>query len=373
MNYFYNPVRTIQGAGSLGQLPELAAQAAAGSRILLLLCRQELQQNQVIQHLEQQEQVKTIFFTQSNPDVAQLYALYDQTKDWGAGLVVAVGGGSVLDVGKSLCCLYGGRYSSVQQLREAIQGKTYPAPSCPWIGVPTTAGTGSETTCWATIWNPENNAKYSIDTPQNYAYAAVADPELLYSMPIGLAVSSALDAAAHAAESYWAKASNLVSKSLAVSAIQQIMGQIGVLLDDPENAPAHDAMSKGSMLAGLAFSNTRTTACHSLSYPLTMRYHIPHGAAVAILLAPVMQFNRQAGFDPAPLLRAFGVDNERELGRKIETMLTRAGLPARLSGWGAKQSDIAELAKHSITKGRADNNPAQITVDAAAGLLASLL
>lgn len=101
------------------------------------------------------------------------------------------------------------------------------------------------------------------------------DPELAAGMPIALAVSSALDAAAHAVESYWAKGTNAVSRGLALEAVRTIMSGIDGLLEG--TTEAREAMARGSMLAGLAFSNTKTTACHSISYPLTMHYGIPHG------------------------------------------------------------------------------------------------
>lgn len=94
----------------------------------------------------------------------------------------------------------------------------------------TTAGTGSEVTCWATIWDPERDAKRSVECRENYAFAALVDPELAAGMPVTLAVSSALDAAAHAVESYWAKGTNAVSRGLALEAIRTIMGHMDGLL-----------------------------------------------------------------------------------------------------------------------------------------------
>lgn len=161
--------------------------------------------------------------------------------------------------------------------------------------------------------------KYSVDTQDNYAYAAVIDPVLASSMPVKLAVSSALDAVCHAAESYWAKASNTVSRAAALAAIKIIMENIDGLLCGKEEA--HDAMAQGSMLAGLAFSNTRTTACHSISYPLTMKYHIPHGVAVSMLLAPVMSLNQPYIKNRKELFGAFGVENVSELSEKVTAIL----------------------------------------------------
>ena len=177
-------------------------------------------------------------------------------------------------------------------------------------------------------------------------------------MPIGLAVSSALDAMAHAVESYWARATNCVSRALALQAVRTIMGAMDDLLDG--KAQAHDAMAQGSMLAGLAFSNTKTTACHSISYPLTMHYHIPHGAAVSLLLAPMLAVNAAKITDLSALLDALQVRSADELEDRIRGYLARAGLPVSLEAWGVRWEDLHHLAALGLTPGRADNNPVEI-------------
>ena len=289
LNTYYNPVRTYHGVGSLSVLPQLV-NGLNPQKILLLIWDESVLENRYIKETAAAfADILTIkTFAWSNPEMFQLYEIYNETKNENYELVIAVGGGSVLDVGKSLCCLYAQTVESLEAMRTMIADKTYSKPQCKWIGIPTTAGTGSEVTCWATVWDSEHNKKYSVDTQDNYAYAAVIDPVLASSMPVKLAVSSALDAVCHAAESYWAKASNTVSRAAALSAIKIIMDNIDGLLCGKEEA--HDAMAHGSMLAGLAFSNTRTTACHSISYPLTMKYHIPHGVAVSMLFGTCYAF-----------------------------------------------------------------------------------
>lgn len=376
MNYYYNPVRTCQGYGSLNQLSKLAQTCASPeSTILLLVWNKSVLEIPEIAEFVAQEKHHLVVqpFTASNPELTQLYEMYRHTRMLNVGLVIAIGGGSVLDVGKSLCCLYGKEIASEEDLRKMIRNKTYGSPACPWIGVPTTAGTGSEVTCWATIWDSPNNAKYSVDTPENYAYAALVDPTLAASMPLKLAVSSALDAVAHATESYWAKASNTVSKALALSAIRTIMGSIDTLLEDSGNEDAHNAMANGSMLAGLAFSNTRTTACHSISYPLTMQCHIPHGVAVSLLIGPVLDLNLPAIADVDALLDAFGVKEPYQAGERITAILEAAGHRVHLRQWGASEEMLPELVAHSITKGRADNNPVELTETVVYNILKSIL
>lgn len=375
MNRYHNPVRTIQGPGALERLPQLVEELSPKGVVLLLLWNEKLSGHPVLRRLRSSwdNKIAVRCFGVSNPNVEQLYQMYQETKGLGIGLVVAIGGGSTLDVGKSLCCLYANPVDRVEELREKIVNREYVHPACPWIGVPTTAGTGSEVTCWATIWDPKQGRKYSIDTPENYAYAALADPQLLESMPLSLAVSSALDAAAHAAESYWARASNMASKALALQAIRLVMGHIGELLENPRSPSACDAMSQGSLLAGLAFSNTRTTACHSLSYPLTMDYGIPHGVAVSLLLAPVMALNCGAISDPQPLFAAFGVSGAQELGETVSGILERAGFSSSLSRWGVEKQALSQLAARGFTKGRSDNNPVELTPQTVCEILNKLL
>ena len=120
------------------------------------------------------------------------------------------------------------------------------------------------------------------------------------------------------------------------------------------------AMSRGSMLAGLAFSNTKTTACHSISYPLTMHYQIPHGTAVSMLLAPLFKRNLPVTADGGRLAAALGAADGEELGKRIRSILDRSGQPSTLKEWGVKREDLPRMASLGLTKGRADNNPLDI-------------
>lgn len=361
MNRWQNPVRLVQGPHALDALPALVAEATPGAeRVLLVVWGEAALAHPAFEALRRDlgDRLETLVFPHSNPTLAQLFEAHTALHGKGIGLVVAVGGGSTLDIGKCLARLMGEEIADTDALRDRVTSKEWGAPQCRWIGVPTTAGTGSEVTCWATVWDPEREAKRSLDTPTNYAFAAVADPELTRTMPVSLAVSSALDAVAHAVESHWAKSTNAVSQALAVAAIRRVMGSIDDLFaeDEARREAAREAMSEGATLAGLAFSNTHTTACHSLSYPLTLRYGIPHGVAVALMLAPVTRLNAEV-CDVSPLLRAFGADTPDDMATRVRGLLRRAGLHSHLRTWGATEADLPELVAHGFTKGRADNNP----------------
>ena len=275
-----------------------------------------------------------------------------------------------MDVGKSLCCMYSHPVLDEDALRECIQKKGFGIPKTRWIGVPTTSGTGSEVTCWATIWDPEKNAKRSVENHENYAYAALVDPQLTEKMPLKLAVSSALDAVAHAVEAYWARGTNAVSRALGLQAIRIIMNHMEDLLCGLPGAS--NAMAQGSMLAGLAFSNTKTTACHSISYPLTMHYHIPHGVAVSMLLAPILELNEPQVSEIEPLWEALGVEQVSQLKERISSFLERSGQSSALRDWGVPSTACSSLAEAGMTKGRADNNPVELTAEKIKGILEAI-
>lgn len=368
MDAFYNPVRTFCGRGSLTKLPELVS-ALGAKRILVIEWSDKVQSLETFSKIAGNTDLVTRFetFTASNPTVEQLFEVLSSTSEFRPDLIVGVGGGSVMDVAKSLCALYGSACENADALSSAIAGKSFTKRKIPWIGVPTTAGTGSEVTCWATVWDPEHDRKLSVEDHSNYAYAALVDADLSCTLPLGLAVSSALDALCHAVEAYWSKSRNLVSRALALEAVRIVTSNMDSLIEG--DMKAHDAMARASMLAGLSFSNTHTTACHSVSYPLTMRYRIPHGVAVAMLLAPVLELN-MASFDGMdPLMRALNCSTAMELGRKIKDVMKRSGIKSSLREWGASMRDFDDIAPLCLTKGRADNNPAPLTHENIIGIL----
>lgn len=361
MNHYYNPVRTIEGIGSLDKLNELLdKQSLKNNNILLISYTDKIENIKAFESLtsDHSYNLKTIVFTHSNPSCEQLFELYKNVKDYDCSMILALGGGSTLDVAKTLCCIKDLKIDDVQQLCNIIINKAFAEHKIPWAGIPSTAGTGSEVTCWATIWDVKNNRKLSCEAIDNYAKFAIIDCNLSKSMPLKLALSSALDALAHAIESYWAKATNTISQALALSAIDIIIANVDDLFLNKQSA--HEAMAKGSMLAGLAFSNTKTTAGHSISYPLTMKYNIPHGVAVLMVLPGVFHLNKDAIHNLDKLLTALRVKNIDEFEQRINCLLDKAQIEHKLSSFGVKKEDLSSIAPLCINKDRAGNNPVEL-------------
>ncbi|OON98641.1 MAG: hypothetical protein ATN35_00780 [Epulopiscium sp. Nele67-Bin004] len=352
---FYNPVKTFVGADSIGQLKNILIDY---EKILVIAWNKSIFNMSVINNLKQHKTIYELEFSYSNPTLENLLEAYDNSKCFDYDIIVAIGGGSVLDVAKTLACIKNTTIKSVDDIRNLINENNF-KPVCPWIGVPTTFGTGSDVTCWATLWDVTGGKKLSVENTKNYALASIVDFKLGESMPKTLAITSALDAVAHATESYWAIKRNPTSKCYALTAIKFIM-------DALENLGGEQYMSQiaqGTMFAGLAFSNTKTTACHSISYPLTMYHNIPHGVAVSLLIGPMITLNKDEIEDTKSLEQAFGVDDLGEVELKIQAIVKKAGLPFALSEWGIGQSDLDFLADNGSTKGRIDNNPVKLNRD----------
>ncbi len=276
--------------------------------------------------------------------------------------IVAIGGGSILDLAKCLSALSGMDLQKPEEIIDAIINKTYcrkkDHPQI--VAVPTTAGTGSEVTRWATVWRSDSEGKLSVEcagAQPSYAYIV---PELMRTLPIKPTLTTGLDAFAQAAEAYWSRNSSFLVQDLSLRAIQVIMHSLPSLLKKMDDMELRTNMCRGSLLAGLAFSKTRTTACHSISYYLTQRYGIDHGLAVAMTLDAVWRRNQSSMQNAAELERLF----EQYGGLKPWLVSVTHGIvELSLHQNGVGRDEINDIAEHSVVQGRMDNNPIQFTIE----------
>ena len=238
--------------------------------------------------------VMTVTGIESNPSVTFLTRLRKQVGRL-PSLIFAIGGGSVIDVAKILIALDALELSAdadrILSIIEKKEYEQYPRGEIELIALPSTSGTGSELTRWATIWDTENKKKYSVERSDLYPSQAWIDPVLTSRAPKTITVSTGLDALSHAVEAYWSVLSNPVVRRLSSQAISLVVSHLKTARDNPDDLAAREGMSLASVFAGLSFSQTRTTACHALSYPLTVRFGIPHGIAVSMSLIEVMRIN----------------------------------------------------------------------------------
>lgn len=198
--------------------------------------------------------------------------------------VLAIGGGTTLDLAKVV------RYTFDSCIRTDLEGcwrtNTVPVNAHRHVlwAVPTTAGTGSEVTPWATLWDPEGSGKLSWAPDAGFADHAWIDPILTLSCPARITRDCALDALSHALESIWNHHTNAGITALAVEAAQSIWQHLPVALKQPDDLDARTALARASLAAGLAMAQTHTALAHALSYDLTLNEGLPHGEACAVWL-----------------------------------------------------------------------------------------
>lgn len=250
-------------------------------------------------------------------------------------VIVAFGGGSVIDTAKALAVSLGD-FSNVQGILQGRGGAGAPKAT-PIIAVPTTSGTGSEVTCWATIWDTDAGKKYSLNRPDLYPEHAIIDPATSLGVPRNLTLATGLDALSHALESLWNVNANPVSANHAVFAACELLDALPKLLTRLDDVRLRARVAQASLFAGLAFSNTKTALAHSLSYYLTLHHGTVHGIACSFTLPAVMRsvIGRNETCDLA-LQRIFGADLLAGADR-LETFLRELGVSTRPTDYGVTQ------------------------------------
>ncbi|MFK4811771.1 phosphonoacetaldehyde reductase [Devosia sp. ZW T5_3] len=269
-----------------------------------------------------------------NPDILLLEAQAGRF----AGLstppevVVALGGGSVIDSAKVFAAARGD-FGVVDAYLNKRAGAETVKP-LPLIAVPTTAGTGSEVTCWGTIWDNAAGLKYSLAHPGLYPEVALVDPDLMIGKPRDLTIQTGLDALSHALESLWNRNANPVSMAHAVAAAKGVLSTLPLLANDLRNPQLRDHMARAATLAGFAFSNTKSAIAHSLSYPITLRYGVPHGIACSFSLPMIMRGVEGDGGLCAEGLHAIFGGDIGNAANQLAATLTKLGVATNHSHYG---------------------------------------
>src|SRR4051812_26975435 len=267
--------------------------------------------------------------------------------------IVALGGGSVMDAAKVLAAASGDFDRVRRHLETGTGGEEL--GRTPIIAIPTTAGTGSEVTSWATVWDTGAMKKYSLARETLYPETALVDPLLTVGLPRAVTISTGLDALSHALESIWNVNANPVSGALAEVAAREVLDALPLLADDLGSEALRTRLARASLFAGLAFSNTRTALAHALSYHLTLHHGVPHGIACSFSLPLVMR--AVAGCNAtcdAALKRIFGPDLIAGAAR-LEAFLKKLGISPDATDHGIKAADWSRLIDDALSGDRGKN------------------
>jgi alcohol dehydrogenase class IV len=212
----------------------------------------------------------------------------------GADAVVAVGGGSVLDLGKAVAVLLGNGTDPLDHLEVVGRGMPIEQPSVPYVAVPTTAGTGAEATANATLRSPEHGIKASIRSPHMVAAVALVDPLLTLACPPTVTASSGLDALTQCLEPYVSPRANPATDAVAVEGLRRGALALRHAYEDGYHREAREEMALCSLFGGIALANAKLGAVHGFAGVVGGMVDAPHGAVCAALLAPVVEANVRA-------------------------------------------------------------------------------
>ncbi|MDO5700516.1 MAG: lactaldehyde reductase [Bowdeniella nasicola] len=314
-----------------------------------------------------------------NPPVANVKAGVEKFKDSGADVLIGLGGGSPQDTAKAIGIIAANpEFCDVLSLEGVADTKN---PSIPIIGIPTTAGTASETTINYVITDTEKQRKFVCVDPHDIPVLAIVDPDLTDSMPRGLKAATGLDALTHAIEGYITKGAWELSDSVHLTAIQMIAANLKKSVEG--DIEAGEKMAYASYIAGMGYSNVGLGLVHGMAHPLGGRYDAPHGVANGILLASIMRFNAEyTGEKYRDIAEAFGVEDAqampledaREAACDAVAQLTEdIGNPTTISAVGVTEDGLDDLADDAYADVCTPGNPRPVTRDEIRDLYAALL
>lgn len=302
----------------------------------------------------------------SQHDVAAIIETLSQRQ---ADMVIGIGGGSVLDVAKllSVLCINGAPSLDALLAGEKPQRRTRS------MLIPTTAGTGSEATPNAILAIPEKETKVGIISPVMLPDVVALVPELTTSMPPHIASSTGIDALCHLIECFTANVANPVSDNYALIGMKKLFANLETTLREPENLQARLEMLWASYYGGASIAHAGTHLVHAMSYPLGGKYHLPHGVANAILLAPCMRFVRPAAVSkfaqaydllPDADVRLSDEEKSHALVDYFTALVARLQLPASLEALGIGPDHLPYLVEAALDVQRLMKNvPMAVTAD----------
>jgi alcohol dehydrogenase class IV len=319
---FATASRIIFGCGKHHQIGEFASEF--GERALLVTGSEPGRLEEVLFSLDSVNIVYETFRIVSEPTIEAILEGIDQAKAFGCEMVVAIGGGSVMDGGKAIAALLVNEGDPLDYLEVIGKGEPLVHPSKPIIAVPTTAGTGSEVTRNAVLASKEHKVKVSLRSPTMLPRIALVDPELTCSLPPNLTASTGMDALTQVLEPYVSKMSNSFVDILCREGMRLATRSLEKAYENGHNLAAREDMAFTSLLGGMALANAKLGAVHGFAGSLGGMIPAPHGAICARLLPYVMEMNIRALMSRTPDCPALGRYHEIGViltGRESATMM----------------------------------------------------
>jgi len=283
-------------------------------------------------------------------------------------MIIGLGGGSAMDCAKAINFLYtnGGKIEDYQGYGKAK------LPMLPSIGIPTTAGTGSEAQSYALISQESSHKKMACGDTKARFRTVILDPEVIVSTPAQVRAVTGIDAIAHALESYVCKKSNPVTKMYAAQAWKRLSTNFEASLRDNASTQILGDMLLGAHFAGIAIETAMLGAAHASANPLTAQFGLTHGIAVGLMLPYVLRYNSNAvngGYDQLLNATRNGKDSAslpgaESLAAQVQTWMEKANLWRGLRNWGISKTDLPTLAQQASEEWTGKFNPRPVTKQA---------
>lgn len=303
-----------------------------------------------------------------NPKLEEINLGFEIAQAYGPDLIIGIGGGSAMDVAKAIKLFY---YNVHKK-------------NIPLLAIPTTAGSGSESTWFIVYYEGKNKiseGKPEITLPEYF----ILDSKLSHSLPKSITASSSMDAFAQAVESYWSIYSTEESKKLSKESLELLIPNIVNNVNHP-TPETREKIMKAANLSGKAINITKTTACHSIAYPITSYFGVPHGHAVGLTLGDILVFNSEVKRNDCndsrgpeyvkktiqELSKMIGADSEYEAKEKINHMMKEMGLKTSFSELGISKDDTEIILNNGFKPERVANNPRHLTRESLREVLLSL-
>lgn len=368
---FFGEPRAVFGAGASAGLGELVAEVARGAglgreqaRVLVVSDAGVVAAGHAERGMESiaRAGMRCALFREvaANPTTRHVAAAVEFARSHGANVLVGFGGGSAMDCAKgaNFILTNGGRMQDYWGVGKATR------PMLPFVAVPTTAGTGSEAQSFALIADDETHQKMACGDRKALARLAVLDPDLTRTQPRAVAMATGLDAMAHAIESYVCARANAASCMFAGAAWRLLRESFGAVLNGPGDSGdaaadgARASMLLGAHFAGRAIEHSMLGAAHAAANPLTARFGLTHGIAVAVMLPHVVRYN--AGGPAASRYAELEPGGAEALAALLEGYLEAAGVPRRLGDHGIDPAAAPLLARDASRQWTAGFNPVPI-------------
>lgn len=365
---FSVPQNIIVGRGSLAKLPEVAEKS--GGKKAFIISGPHLNKMGIVQSCVDALKAKGIessVFTETegNHSVETVDKASAAYKESGADFIVALGGGSPMDVAKAVGVVarYGG------SITEYEGADKVPGDIIPLIAVPTTAGTGSEVTAFSVITDHSRNYKLTVFSYKLIPSYAILDAELLTTAPASVAAACGIDAMVHALEAYISTAASPFSDAMAEKALELIGANIRCYAANRGDIEAAENMLVGSLFAGIAFSWARLGDVHAMSHPVSAYFNVPHGVANAILLPTIVEYNMLT--DKGKYLNIYNyiaelpaAPEEFTADMLVDELLNlneALGIPAGLEEAGVTKDKFDAMADDAMKSGNIAVNPRSTT------------